>query len=227
MIFRTVIAAALLIAVGCSAASSPHTDSRFEIEFRVNKDDGEAIKGASIRTGETQLGITGEDGKLRSELAGVEGQTLPIIVTCPDGFSGMEKPSTVRLTHTRRVDLNGYQAMRFEGVCTRNVRDIVVVVRAQGGAGVTLNVDGKPAGTTNADGIAHVLVHASRQVKSLSVSLDTSTRPELKPKNPSRTYELGGNDAILIMDQTFVSAPKRVFRAAAPKQQKHIPYRID
>ncbi len=224
---KVAIVSSLFIAVGCNAAPTMRSESRFDVEFRINNDDGEAMQGAIIQVGNAKLGATAEDGKLKSELAGTDGQTLPVVVTCPDGFSGAEKPASIRLTHTRRVDLNGYQAMRFDGVCTREVRDIVVVVRAQGGGGLTLNVEGKPSGTTDADGIAHVLVHASRQVKSLNVSLDTSTRPELKPRSPSRTYELAGNDAILLLDQTFVSAQRRVLRAAAPKKQKHIPYRID
>ena len=218
---------AFVVAMGCGANEGTYAASRFAIEFHINNDDGDAVKSAAVRTGGKDLGVTGAEGMLKVELTGTEGQTVPVTVTCPHGCAGTEKPSLLRLSHTRRIDFNGYQATRFEATCTREVRDIVLVVRAQGGARLAVNVDGTPSGATNADGIAHVLVHADRQMKALKVSLDTSSRPELKPKNPSRTYELAGNDAILLFDQTFVSTPKRAFRAAPPKPSRHIPYRVD
>jgi len=219
--------ATLLTSLGCGTKNGPSGASRFAIEFRVNNDDGQPVKGATLRTGNKELGVTGEDGTLKTGISGTEGQILPVRVACPDGYSGTEKPTPLRLSHTRRVDLQGSQATRFEATCTRELRDIVLVVRAPGGAGLPLNVDGKPSGITNADGIAHVLVHADRQVKAIKVSLDTASRPELKPRNPGRTYELAGNDAILMFDQAFVATPKRVFRAAKPKPAQHIPYRVD
>lgn len=221
------VACALLTLLGCSANRAVPDASRFAVEFLVSKDDGDALEGAVVRAGNGDLGATGADGALRAELTGTEGQTVPVTVTCPDGFAGAERPSSVRLAHTRRVDLGGYQATRFEATCTREVREIVLVVRSEGAGGVPLVVDGRPAGSTNSDGIAHVLAHAERRVGALRVTLDTSSRPELKPKSPTRTYELSGKDAILLFDQTFVTAPKRVLRAAAPKPQKHVPYRID
>jgi hypothetical protein len=133
----------------------------------------------------------------------------------------------LRLTHTRSVSAGGFQATHFEAICTRNVRDIVVVVRAEGGAGLPLQIDGKPAGTTSADGIAHVLVRAERNVKTLNVNLDTTTQQNLRPKNPGRTYELSGNDTILVFDQTFVAAPKPKVHGGGTKHPKHIPYRVD
>jgi len=72
-----------------------------------------------------------------------------------------------------------------------------------------------------------VLVKADRTTPSLNVSLDTSAHQELKPRNPSRTYELAGNDALLVFDQTFVATTKPVFHGGPAKPRKHIPYRVD
>jgi len=121
----------------------------------------------------------------------------------------------------------GYQPMHYAAVCQRNVRDIVLVMRALGGADLPFQIDGKPAGNTDADGIAHVLVHSDRTPKSLNVSLDTSAHQELKPKNPSRTYELVGNDAVLVFDQALVATHKPVLHGAGAKIRKHVPYRVD
>ena len=72
---------------------------------------------------------------------------------------------------------------------------------------------------------AHVLLQLDRDVRKVSVTLDTTEQPRLRPQNPSRTFELHGKDAILVMDQPF-SAPSRptVRLGAAPK--RHIPYKI-
>jgi hypothetical protein len=72
-----------------------------------------------------------------------------------------------------------------------------------------------------------VQVHAERDLKSFNVSLDTSAHQELKPKNPSRTYELAGNDAVLVFDQALVATHRTVFHGAGTKPRKHIPYRVD
>ena len=215
------------LAIACGSKETASAASRFAIEVQVNNDDGDAQSDATIVIGNRQLGRTGTDGALKSELSGAEGQSMPVTVRCPEGFTGPERPLAIRLTHTRRIDLNGFQPARLEVTCARDVHDVIIVVRAQGGAELALNVDGKPAGTTDGDGIAHVLVHASRDVKALNVSLDTSSRPELKPKNSSRTYELAGSDAILLFDQSLVSTPKPAYRSGQPRPRKHIPYRVD
>ena len=227
---RTIMGAIALVGLGnagCSGTTSQPEGSRFTIEFQVTNDDGDALASAAITAGKWRLGTSGPGGVLKAELSGAEGQTLPILLECPDGFTGPDRPAQLRLTHTRRLNLNGYQPMHYEAVCQRNVRDIVLVVRAQGGAGLSLQIDGKPAGITDADGIAHVLVRAERNLKSLNVSLDTSAHQELKPKNPSRTYELAGNDAVLVFDQALVATHKPVSHGASTKPRKHIPYRVD
>ena len=216
-----------LLAAGCGGSESAAVSTRFASEFHITNDDGDALASAVIAAGKTRLGTTGPDGLLKADLAGAEGQSLPVTVSCPDGFTGPEKAPPLRLTHTRRVNLSGYQPMRTEAVCQRNVRNLVLVVHALGGAALPLRVDGRPAGTTDADGIAHVLVKADRNVKILNVSLDTSGHQELKPRNPSRTYELSGHDGLLVFDQSLVATPKSVFHGGGSKPRKYIPYRVD
>jgi hypothetical protein len=231
MIAKVVSAVALItIAIGfqgCGGKEPVPASSRFAVEFQVTNDEGDALAGARVAAGKLPIGMTENDGSLKVELSGAEGQILLVSVVCPDGYTGPEKPAVLRLTHTRHVNREGYQATHFESICTRNLRDIVVVVRAEGGAGLALHVDGKPSGTTDADGIAHVLVHADRTVKSLYVNLDTSARQDLRPKNPSRTYELAGNDAVLVFAQAFVAVPKSILHGAGTKPRKHIPYRVN
>ncbi len=232
MITKSVVGSIVSIMVGfaiggCGNRESASLNSKFAVEFQVTNDDGEPLPGASIAIGKALSERTGSDGLLKVKINGVEGQSESVNTMCPEGFTGPDKPALLRLTRTRRVNVAGYQPMRVEAVCLRNARDIVVVVRAQGGAGLPLQVDGKPAGTTDTDGIAHVLVKADRSSSSLNVMLDTSARQDLRPKNPARAYELAGNDALLVFDQAFVSTPKPLVHGSGTKPRKHIPYRVD
>jgi hypothetical protein len=216
-----------IAAQACSVKEPRPVGSRFVLEFLVTSDDGYALVGSGIATGKSSLGITGSDGRLRVELEGTDGQLLPISVNCPPGYTSPDKVEPLRLARTRRVNEVTFQATHFESTCIRKVREIVVVVRAEAGSGLPIQIDARPAGTTDADGIAHVLVRADRNVKALNLTLDTSAHRDLRPKNPSRTYELAGNDAVLVFDQAFVKAPKPKAHASGVKRRQNIPYRIE
>ena len=216
-----------IAAQACRVKEPGPVSSRFAVELLITNDDGNELAGSVITTGKASLGITGSDGRLRVELEGTDGQVLPISISCPPGYTSLDKVAPLRLTHTRRVNEVSFQPTRFESTCTREVREIVVVVRAETGSGLPLQIDGRPAGTTDADGIAHVLVRADRNVKALNVTLDTSARQDLRPKSPSRTYELTGNDAVLVFDQAFVKTPKAKHPSGHVKHRQNIPYRIE
>ena len=227
---RTLLGSLALLTLGLSACGAKHSEPvspKYSVEFHMTNDDGQSLAGVEIDVGKNRVGTSDAEGMVKTDLSGAEGQTLPVAVSCPEGFTNPEKLTPLRLAHTRRVTLDGYQPLHVEATCRRNVRDIVVVVRARGGADLPLQVDGKSAGVTDADGIAHVLVRADRNTASLKVALDTSAHQELKPKNPSRTFELAGNDAILVFDQTFVSSPKPVFHVGPGRPKRHIPYRVN
>jgi hypothetical protein len=121
------------------------------------------------------------------------------------------------------VEMEKTQPVRAAFICTRNERQVVVVVRAQGGPALGVIVDGMPVGATDAGGFAHVLVNVDRTVNKIAVGLDTTGNQYLRPKNPSRVFELSGKDTILLFDQTLVQAP----RPTRPKvSTKYVPYQI-
>lgn len=227
-----VIAAAVFVAfgIGCHprASTKPRpTRSVFDVDFRVTTDEGEPLAGAEIFNGKSLLGTTGTAGHLKAELEGNDGEMVSVSLSCPAGYTSLTKPPPLRLTRMRQVTTHDSRAMQFASACKRDVRDVVVLVRADGGAQLPVRVDGRLAGSTNSDGIAHILVHAARTVRGFDVSLDTSKRHDLRPRNPSRTYELAEHDAILVFHQTLVPAPKAFVRRNETQPRKHIPYRID
>jgi hypothetical protein len=152
---------------------------------------------------------------------------VPIELKCPNGYANPEKAEFVRLTHTKSVDARLDQPLRLETMCTRLLRDVAIVVRAAQGENLPVTVEGKVAAQTTWDGFAQILLSVDRSVRSINVALDTSSRSNLKPKNPSRKYDLAGSDAILIFDQSFtVTRPTHPNRVGT-KQTKHVPYRVD
>src|SRR5690606_32601789 len=116
-----------------------------------------------------------------------------------------------------------------DALCTGKSRDVVLVVHAAGAAELPVLVDGKLASMTDAQGNAHVLVPVDRDVRSLSASLDTSSRSELKPANPSRVFELEGPDTVVIFTQHFTQVrPRRApTRSVGASPKRHVPFRIE
>ena len=226
--FRLLVITAMVGAIGaCNLKSLEATASSFNLEFRVVGDNGAPVIGARIRAGNRWLGSTDDGGILPSKLVGNEGQILAVSVECPLGFVAPEKPTLLRLARIRNISQDRFQPTHLDMTCAREVTEVVVLVRAQGGPGLPVQVEGTPSATTNSEGIAHVLLRVSRKMSAVSVSLDTSTHQNLRPKNPTRIYELSGRDAILILDQTFVTTPRTVHRHFTAQPSKHIPYRVD
>jgi hypothetical protein len=131
----------------------------------------------------------------------------------------------VRLTRTRSIDAKGAQALPVEVRCERRLSDVVVVVKAERGARLPVLIDGKPVTTTDDDGIGHVLLQRSRAERKVEVALDTTGRTSLKPVSPTRTYEIGGSDAVILFEPSFTLTQPAVARPAGPR--RHIPIRVD
>jgi hypothetical protein len=106
------------------------------------------------------------------------------------------------------------------------MREVVLVVHTQPGRALPVLVDGKLSSMTTSDGLAHVLLRIDRSVRTLNAKLDTGTAPKLRPKSPSRTFDLSGNDAILIFDQNFSTRLVAPISKEPPKPQRHVPERV-
>jgi hypothetical protein len=216
--------ACVLLLVSIFGCGSKTIDDRFEISLRATSDDALPLAGAKFATSKSNLGQTSGSGVVNVRLRGAEGQTLAVAVTCPSGYESSGELPPLRLTRTRRVGEAVAQPLAVEATCIRKLRDVVLVVRAESAPNLPVHVDGKPAATTT-DGMAHLLLQLDRDVRQVSVTLDTTDQPKLRPQNPSRTFELHGRDAVLVMDQSFSAAPKPQNRNP-PAPRRHIPYRV-
>jgi hypothetical protein len=222
-VVRLVAATALAALLGCS--SGKPTPVPFTIELRALTGDGAPLAGVAFSLGKKASGLTGADGRVVQKVAGDEGNTLRVGVTCPPDYDPPSQLPVVRLTRTRTIDAREAQALPVEVRCERRQSDIVVVVKADRGGRLPVLIDGKPVTTTDDDGLAHVLLRRARTDKKLDVALDTAGHATLKPVNPARTYDLSGRDAVILFEQTFAANPPVVARAMTPR--RHIPVRVD
>lgn len=221
------LGAVSLLAAGCAAAPPPARHD-FGIDVRVMGDDGRALADATLHRGSQRLGTTDAEGRLLLSISGPEGQTLALRLTCPGGYTEPKGHLSVRLARTRRVGASAPEPQKVNAVCSKLTRKAVVVVRAPGGGELPVTVNGEPAGTTNADGNAHVLVEVHRDLRALDVAIDTKKEKFLTPQNPKKLFELHGEDAVLLYEQPFaVRYRARPSTTAPPAPRKHVPTRID
>lgn len=219
-----------LLLAACGATTTPTTVKSFDVVLRATTDEGQPMPGAQFGVGATTLGATDASGTAKATIHGEDGQTVAISTSCPEGYVAPEKPTSLRLALVRKIDDTGPVVLGVESVCTRKMRDVVLVVRTKNAPSLNVDIGGRTVGHTDENGVAHFGLQLDRDVRSLSVSLKTSAWSSLRPQNPSRVFELDGHDAVLLLDQAFAAEQKVVRvvkRLPPPPESKHVPYKID
>jgi hypothetical protein len=227
----SVASAAALAALACGAHdfAEPDATAAYEILFRATDERGRAVAGAAFSTTDQALGVTSASGELAHALRGREGSTLSIKVKCPAGHEPVEEAPPLRL-HTLRALAGGAESkerLRYSVRCERTERTLAVVVRSRGATDVPVLVNGARQGSTDADGVAH-FAYSLAPGAPVRVVLDTSAQPALRPQNPTKTFTVGSEDAVVLFDQKLEperKPPVRARKAASPV--RHIPYRLD
>lgn len=207
-----------------ACGTPPRPQEPFTLELRGVGDDGSPLAGVSF-SGSKPWGVTGNDGRLVHRLEAPESTSVALTATCPLDYKDAPRLAPIRLTKTRRIDDQRTQAIPVEVRCERRESELLVVVRAERGGRLPVVVDGQPLVSTDDDGIAHLLLRRPRASGTVEVSLDTSSRPELKPRSPTRTYQIGSADTVLVVDQGFAARAQAVARSASPR--RHVPVRVD
>lgn len=194
----------------CSATPAKSSQEVFRLRCQVTDRSGGAIAKAKVTVEGRTLGDTDAQGVISTELHGREGQAVRVNVQCPKGYKGAVLPESVRLTKMRGLDdAAASPSTLVEAICESELRNVVVVVQTKGGNALPVRVGTEPAGVTDAQGNAQILVRLDRDHTGIEVGLDTEARPELLPRNPSRTFSIGQNDAIVVYsEQLTVEKPK-------------------
>lgn len=209
-----------LVLFTCACSSPVEQPTAFEVEVHVTSDDGLAVEGARVSLAEGASERTDREGRAKLRLRGREGERVSVVCECPAGYERSNAPVSVTLVTGRSVRGEPLAAVPLDLRCDRVTRDVVVLVDAPGAASVPVNVQGLPAASTDSNGSAHIVLSVSRDVRTLEVSLDTARVENIVPRMPSRTFDLGSGDSVLLFQQTFASVA-----AALPSRTKQRPLR--
>ncbi|HKY34646.1 MAG TPA: hypothetical protein VJN18_01795 [Polyangiaceae bacterium] len=221
--------AGLLFCLSACAGSATTSASApgFEVTFRATGDDGMPLAGVKLDGAKKPLGATDRSGVLAARLHGVEGQVIAVKATCPESHASPEVLPPLRLSRTRALGSARPEPIAYDVVCQKRIRQVVVVVKAERGKNLPVLFNGRPVATTDADGHAHALIEMDRTATSLRVDIDTTTDRSLLPQNPGRTFELHGNDAVLVLAQPFSVTTRPKNRSVTQAPRRHVPQRLD
>jgi hypothetical protein len=214
----------------CLAACDPPPPTTYTVTIKVQDDESVPLAGARVAAGSEASGITESSGILYLKLKGEEGDTRSITVKCPNGYrTGGETRSVVLRTFSGLGNKQTTNGPELSWQCLPTERLAALVVRAPGQSDLAVRLYGKEIARTSPDGTAHALLRLAPG-STLHVALDTSTRPELRPQSPEKTFHVEDQDTILIFDQQFTEfrpPPVRVRVHRKPAEpQRIIPYRI-
>lgn len=210
-------ASALLLGCGGDAAQpASATQPSFPLSITARGESREPLAGVQISLRAELLGTTDRNGLLRLELEGAEGDRAALGVVCPPSFASPASPLVVGLRHLSAASA----PPSFEVECAATVHSFVVGISAEHGARLPILLLTEPIGQTDELGVAHVLVRAPSE-ENVSLTLDTSERPDLLPQNPTLTFVASDRAELLLLEQKFVekkAPPPRRPRLQIPQQ---------
>jgi len=202
------------VLAACEPATSdtPDAAAAYPLQIAAQTDVDEPLAGVRVARQGVVLGSTDPSGRVSIALTGDEGDRVALDITCPDGFLSPSEPVVAGLRHLGP----GSPAPTFEVACIALVHSFVVGVHAEYGTHLPVLHLGKPVGHTDALGVAHVLVRAPRQAQ-VSLTLDTSGRPDLRPQNPTLTFVAPDRDELVLFEQELVELKAPAPRRAPPR----------
>lgn len=214
--------ATLLLALSLVACAPPAVQQHeYELLVRVDSDPGEGLWNVPLFHGGRRVGVTGADGTARVKLPGGEGERTSLRAECPTTHSGPSEPTVVVLR-----SYVGANVPEVDISCPPRTRKLAVVVKAKNGADLPLIHHGKTIGRTDASGTAHLLLKGPPG-DAFEVSLDTSSRPDLRPQDPGGRFVIASADEAVLFDPELEierEPPPR--RRARPKRGPVLPQRI-
>lgn len=215
-----------LAGAGCDREEPP--EPPFHVHLTALDDDDQPLPGVHIRSDSFDLGDTDARGTLSVRLQGKLGTSLPVHITCPEGYRVQGVPPPIVLRRFENVDPNKpAQGMEYVVRCAALEHLAAILVRTKNQPGLPVLLHGKEMAKTDESGAAHVVVRGTPGTV-FRVSINTASRPQLRPQNPTATFTVAQVDEFFVMDQAFdvYTPPKpRKRKKVAPKRASY-PVRI-
>ena len=195
-----------VLLAGCEEERPPPT---YRVTFTA-KSDAEPLEGVRIVADGRPLGDTDEDGILRVDLTGREGQAVAVNAQCPPGHRAPEQLPLLTLRTFRGLDpAAAERGIEMTVACPPAERTAAVVIRTgDEGADLPVMMAGREVARTDESGVAH-LVMEMRPHSTFRLQIDTSANERLQPQNPGATFTVPDADEIFLYDQPFQVKQRR------------------
>lgn len=212
------------LALAC-ATSGGCEDERPTPTHRVTftaRSDDEPLAGVQVVADGRPLGETGQDGTLRVDLRGREGQAVAVSAQCPAGHRAPDQLPLLTLRSFRGLDpAAAERGIEMTIACPPAERTAAVVIRTgDEGGDLPVVMGGREVTRTDASGVAHLVMEV-RPHTTFRLQIDTSERENLQPQSPGATFTVPDDDQIFLYDQPF--QVKRTRRRWRPRRRQPEP----
>jgi hypothetical protein len=208
--------APLATLLGCEPPPAEEIDH--DVLFVVTSDVGEPVPGTRLFRPGTQFGVTDRDGRFATRFRAPDGTQLTVHAMCPEGYVDPTADTSIVLRELSAVATRSGTGRRVNIQCRRTRVVAAVVVRA-GFPDLPVLYEGEEITRTGPTGVAHVSAAVPPHA-TFSLSLDTSDAKRLRPKNPSATFTMAGEDGFYVFDSGLERIPEP---RPPPKKKKPKP----
>ena len=182
------------------------------VALRVMTTRGAPVAGAEVLAGSTVLGRSDEQGGVKVDVAGREGDSFELEVRCPPPLRSPEAKLVIR-----KLTIAGGEP-EHAVKCEETRRTLVVVVRAENGPNLPILHLGKEIGRTDRSGAAHLKIETDvRDRVELTLSTAGEELANVHPQNPVAAFEPGDTDEVREFAVTFTKDAKRKPPKVVPK----------
>lgn len=201
MMHRAMIGLCLVMGLGCGSPPPTFTPT-FAVTFITESDPGVPLAGVEVFANGESQGVSGDSGLLQSILRGEEGAAVEISYRCPETHRDAEEVETLRLARFEGLDPSESNGLQKRLRCAPRQRRAAFVVRTNGQVGIPVFLGGRQVTRTNQRGVAYFALR-SRPEEEFQIKLGTDDNPNLRPQNPTMTFNLGDGDEVFVFDQQF------------------------
>jgi hypothetical protein len=215
----------VVMALGCAACGgSAAPEQTYAVLIRATDTDGNPLEGLRITLAGRELGATTVAGTFGLQMTGAEGQRIELDARCPEGFKGPRERAILFLRQVRSLDPQAPVQSELLLSCQATHRYAAVVVNT-GQPGIPIMLRDQELARTTTQGTAHVVLKEATG-SSFRLTLDTRAQAELRPKSPSRIFEVGDQDDFVIWDQPFEKEKPKPVPKPKPKPKPPPPYEL-